>query len=183
MTLHDLGPRIIILGPSNSGKSTLAEAIARAQGLEAVHLDQLHHLPGTDWAQRAREEFIRLHAEAIAGARWAMDGNYSSLLPTRLARATGVIRLELPTAVSLYRYARRSWFERERVGSLEGGRDSVKWVMIHHIAVTTRLNRERDRLVFEGIDLPKVRLATPTALNEFYRGNGLTQGSETERGQ
>ena len=104
-----------------------------------------------------------------------MDGNYSRLLPARLARATGVIRLELPTVVSLYRYARRSWFERGRVGALEGGRDSVKWVMIHHIAVTTRLNRERDLLAFEGVDLPKIQLATPTALNEFYRADGLTR--------
>jgi adenylate kinase family enzyme len=173
MTLDDLGPRIIILGPSNSGKSTLADAIARARGLEAVHLDQLHHLPGTDWVQRPRDAFIRLHAEAIE--RWVMDGSYSSLLPTRLERASGVIRLELPTAASLFRYARRSWFERERVGSLEGGRDSVKWVMIHHIAVTTRLNRERDRLAFEDFDLPKIRLATPAVLNEFYRANGLTR--------
>lgn len=114
MTLDDLGSRIILLGPSNSGKSTLAEAIARARGLAAIHLDQLHHLPGTDWEQRPPEEFVRLHEAAIAGDRWVMDGNYSSLLPLRLARATGVIRLELPTAVSLFRYARRCWFERER---------------------------------------------------------------------
>ena len=46
--LDDLGPRICIMGPSNSGKSTLADAIARACDLPVVHLDQLHHLPGTD---------------------------------------------------------------------------------------------------------------------------------------
>jgi adenylate kinase family enzyme len=175
VTLNDLGPRIIILGPSNSGKSTLAEAIARARGLEAVHLDQLHHQPGTDWVQRPYEDFVRLHAEAIAGERWAMDGNYSRLLPARLQRATGVIRLELPTAVSLYRYARRSWFERRRVGGLDGGRDSVKWVMIHHIAVTTRANRKRNSRAFDDIRLPKVRLESPAALNEFYRANGLSR--------
>ncbi|WP_342627526.1 hypothetical protein AAC691_15335 [Nguyenibacter vanlangensis] len=33
MTLHEFGPRIRIMGPSNSGKSMLAEAIARTQGL------------------------------------------------------------------------------------------------------------------------------------------------------
>ena len=31
--LESLGPRIAILGPSNSGKSTLAQAIARQRGL------------------------------------------------------------------------------------------------------------------------------------------------------
>ncbi|MET3722789.1 hypothetical protein [Sphingomonas trueperi] len=49
MTLDDLGPRLCILGPSNSGKSTLAFAIAAARGLPPIHLDQLHHLPHTDW--------------------------------------------------------------------------------------------------------------------------------------
>lgn len=49
MTLDDLGPRICIIGPSNSGKSTLATAIARARGLNAIHLDQLYHRPDTDW--------------------------------------------------------------------------------------------------------------------------------------
>ncbi|KAK0340144.1 hypothetical protein LTR94_031719, partial [Friedmanniomyces endolithicus] len=36
MTLDDLGPRIIIMGPSNSGKSTLAQSIARARGHQEV---------------------------------------------------------------------------------------------------------------------------------------------------
>ena len=43
--LQDLGQRICILGPSSSGKSTLAAAIGDACGLEVVHLDLLHHLP------------------------------------------------------------------------------------------------------------------------------------------
>jgi serine kinase of HPr protein (carbohydrate metabolism regulator) len=36
MTIDDLGPRICIMGPSNSGKSTLAEAIVRARDLPLV---------------------------------------------------------------------------------------------------------------------------------------------------
>ncbi|UIE43486.1 hypothetical protein KOJCDNHJ_01371 [Xanthomonas citri pv. punicae] len=52
MKLDDLGPRICILGPSNSGKSTLAQAIAQARGCVPVHLDQLHHLPNTAWIPR-----------------------------------------------------------------------------------------------------------------------------------
>jgi len=48
MTLVELGTRISTMGPSNSGKSTLAEAIGRARNLEVVHLDRLRHLPHTD---------------------------------------------------------------------------------------------------------------------------------------
>ncbi|WP_313442401.1 hypothetical protein [Brevundimonas sp.] len=46
LTLAELGPRICIMGPSNSGKSTLAVAIGDAKGLEVVHLDRLRHLEG-----------------------------------------------------------------------------------------------------------------------------------------
>jgi adenylate kinase family enzyme len=157
MTIDDLGPRICIMGPSNSGKSTLAEAIGRSRGLPPVHLDQLHHSPNTDWQPRPEAEFTALHNEAILAPRWVMDGNYSRCLPQRLERATGFILLDIPTMTSLLRYLRRSWFERDRRGALEGSRDSVKWEMIRHIAITTRANRRRYEEMFDRLTLPKVR--------------------------
>lgn len=62
LSLNDLGSRICIMGPSNSGKSTLAKAIASRTGLPLIHLDQLHHLPDTKWVPREPEDFYRLHA-------------------------------------------------------------------------------------------------------------------------
>jgi len=175
MTLDELGPRICIMGPSNSGKSTLTHVIAGARGLEAVHLDQLYHLPHTDWVPQPAEKFAALHDLAIAGARWVIEGNYSRLLPQRLERATGFILLDVPTHVSLYRYLHRCWFARDRKGALEGGLDSVKWSVIHHIAVATRTNRSRYRHLFADIALPKVQLDSTKALAEFYRLNGLSR--------
>jgi hypothetical protein len=56
-----LGERIVILGPSNAGKSTLAVALSEKLGIPAVHLDQLHHLPDTNWQPRPEAEFAALH--------------------------------------------------------------------------------------------------------------------------
>ncbi len=173
MTLDDLGPRICIMGPSNSGKSTLATAIGRARGLTPIHLDLLYHIPNTDWQPRTDEEFIALHDEALSGASWVIDGNYSRCLPQRLARATGLILLDASTAISLLRYLRRSWFERDRAGALEGGMDSVKWAMIWHIAVATRRNRRRYEEMFVHISLPKIRLGTAREITRFCRSEGL----------
>jgi len=173
MTLDELGTRICIMGPSNSGKSTLAEAIGRARSLEAVHLDQLHHLPHTDWVPRPPDEAAALHDKAITGDRWVIEGNYSRLLPQRLERATGFILLDVPTTTSLYRYVRRCWFERDRRGALEGGRDSVKWDMIRHIVVDTRANRTGYRDIIDSIGLPKRHIRSAKALADFYRANGL----------
>jgi len=173
MRLDALGPRICIMGPSNSGKSTLANAIGAARGLAPVHLDQLYHLPNTDWEPRPGDEFIALHDQAIAGASWIMEGNYTRCLPQRLERATGFILLDTSTATSLVRYMRRCWFERNRIGGLDGGKDSVKWDMIHYIAVTTRDNRKRYDEMFDGIKLPKVRLGSIGEIGDFYRSEGL----------
>jgi adenylate kinase family enzyme len=175
MTLDELGTRICIMGPSNSGKSTLAVAISRARTLVPIHLDQLHHLPHTDWVPRPADEFAALHDAAIMGPHWVIDGNYSRLLPQRLRRATGFVLLDVPTVVSLYRYIRRCWFERDRRGALEGGRDSVKWDVIRHITVATRANRNRYEQMFSNIRLPKVRLDSTRALAEFYCVNGLSR--------
>lgn len=172
-TLDDLGPRICVMGPSNSGKSTLAEAIARQRGLPAVHLDQLFHQPHTDWKPRPEAEFLQLHDQALQQAQWVMDGNYTRGIAQRLARATGFILLDVLTATSLYRYLRRTWFERERRGALEGGADSVKWQMVRHITVVTPPNRRKYSAMFDGLQLPKVKLATPEALARFYRTEGL----------
>ena len=155
MNLDTLGPRICILGPSNSGKSTLADAIAAKQGLEPIHLDRLYHLPHTDWQPRPAGEFLTLHDAAIAGERWVMDGNYSSCLPQRLARATGLILLDLSTPLSLWLRA-PDLVRRDRRGALDGGRDSVKWSMIRHIVVATPPNRKRYAQLYARCELPKV---------------------------
>ena len=172
-SLDELGGRICILGPSNAGKSTLAQAIGRQRQLPVVHLDQLYHLPNSDWVARPTRDFWRLHDEAIAQERWVMDGNYSNCTPQRLARATGLILLELPTLTSLLRYLRRCWFERERAGALAGGRDSVKWDMLRHIAVVTPKNRPKRLAFYDNATMPKLLLATPRELQQFYEREGL----------
>ncbi|AWJ89990.1 AAA family ATPase [Azospirillum baldaniorum] len=175
MQLSDLGHRICILGPSNSGKSTLAEAIARQRGFPVVHLDRLYHAPNTDWQPRPTEEFVALHDAAIAGERWVMEGNYSRCIPQRFQRATGLIYLDVPMPLSLLRYFRRTLFERERRGALEGRRDSIKWEMIRHIAVTTPRNRARNLRTFDQADLPKIRIDSARDLNAWYRRWDLTR--------
>lgn len=173
--LADLGPRICIFGPSNSGKSTLAAAIGATLDLPVIHLDLLHHKPNTDWEVRPKEEFAALHDEAILGERWVMDGNYSRLIPQRVERATGAIRLEASTATCLLRYFRRTLFEKDRIGALDGRKDSVKWLMIHHIAVYIPKNRARNVAMFEQFELPKIRLSSGCQIDRFYRNENLSR--------
>lgn len=174
LTLDDLGARVCILGPSNSGKSTLAAMIGAAGRRDVVHLDQLHHLPGTDWHQRPAAEFLALHDAAIAGERWVIEGNYSRSLPQRLARATGVILLHVPRAVSLWRYARRTLFEGERrIGGLPGARETLKFEMAHHIAFDAPGRLSRNAALVEVAGVPCIRLRSRKAVARFRAANGL----------
>lgn len=173
MDLDDLGERIVILGPSNSGKSTLAVAIGYARSLPVVHLDQYRHQPGTQWVERPDAEFERLHDAAVESERWVIEGNYSRWLPGRLARATGLVLLDASMAASVVRYLRRTWSVTERAGSLEGTRDTVSIEMIKFILGPTRTNRHRYRLIFEEFRGPKVFLPNRGSLRTFYRLNAL----------
>jgi adenylate kinase family enzyme len=134
--LAALGRRIVILGPTNAGKSTLADAIGRKLAIPAIHLDLFRHLPHTDWLERPDAEFGALHDAAIGKPDWVMDGNYSRLLPQRFAAATGVIVLDDHHLWRLGRYLHRTLFQRQRIGSLPGHQDSIKWKMIAWIWTT-----------------------------------------------
>jgi adenylate kinase family enzyme len=177
--LADLGRRIVIFGPSNSGKSTLAEALSRKLGIPAVHLDQLHHTPNTDWVPRPREEFHALQRQAIAGDAWVMDGNYSALTDERLARATGAIVLDGNHWTRLMRYFHRTLFQRYRPGALEGRQDSIKWEMIHWVAVASRGNGARYRQMVGSTALPRVFCGSMAEVKGLYRAWGLERARNT----
>ena len=172
--LSQLGRRICIMGPSNAGKSTLTEALSKTLGVPAVFLDQLHHLPHTNWQPRPTAEFHALQLAALEAPAWIMDGNYSALLPERLARATGAIVLDDGRWARLARYFRRTLLQSYRAGNLEGNKDSIKWSMIHWILVGSRHNGPRYRQFVENAGLPHVFCSSMNELTALYRHWGLT---------
>ena len=171
--LESLGQRICVCGPSNGGKSTLAVAIGAKLGIPAIHLDQFRHLPNTDWVQRPDAEFHALHDEAVMGESWVIDGNYSMLSPLRWQRATGIILVGTDRWSALWRYFRRTLFEQQRVGNLEGGKDSVKWEMINWIIFVQPARRDAYAAKLKATGLPLLQLKSFGQLKQLYREWGL----------
>lgn len=165
ITLDSLGPRICIMGPSNSGKSTLADAISRKTDLPVVHLDQLHHIPGSQWVPREQAEFLRLHGEAVNQERWVMEGNYTKCIEARLARATGLILLDISVPLALLRYVRRCYAATPRIGGLRTHREPVSLEMLTYITRTAPKNRGRHRQLYDQLTLPKLLIASPHEMN------------------
>jgi adenylate kinase family enzyme len=169
LPLSALGERIMICGPSNAGKSTLAVALAKRLGAEPFHVDLFRHQPGTDWVQRSDEEFAALHDAAIRRDRWVMDGNYSRLMPQRFARATGIILLGDSRWANFRRYLWRTLFQKQsRPGSLAGDKDSIKWEMIRWILIVQPPKREQDRARLAATGLPMLELKSMTELKRLY---------------
>ena len=98
--------RILILGRTGSGKTTLARELAAALGVPHVELDSLYFGPGFS---RAPLSLLRERTSAaIAGDRWVTDGNKRAVRDLTWARADTVIWLDYPVHVSLWRLAKRA---------------------------------------------------------------------------
>ncbi|WP_349306834.1 AAA family ATPase [Pantoea sp. EA-12] len=171
ISLNELGPRICILGPSNSGKSTLAQAIASKVKRPIIHLDQLYHFPDTQWQAREEAEFRELHLNAISGESWVMDGNYVRTLPDRLTRASGLILLDLPPTQRFVRYLRRTLFDAQRIGGVvpANQREHLTWEMTRYLLLTARSHRLRNQQMFNEWTLPKLLLSSSLEITRACR--------------
>ncbi len=115
MAARELGwRRILVVGSSGAGKTTVALRLARLLDLPVVHLDAEYWRPG--WLPTPPQEWSRRVDVLSAGDMWIMDGNYGGTLGQRLRRAQAVVFLDLPRLTCLRRVVARSIRYRGRPG-------------------------------------------------------------------
>ena len=105
----ELGRRVVVVGSTGSGKTTVARQIARASGVPHVELDALNWDP--DWVdlnQTDREEFRKRVRKAVADDAWVVDGNYSAVRDLVWPNATAVVWLDYPLWLILWRLLERT---------------------------------------------------------------------------
>ena len=125
--------RIMIIGCGGSGKSTLARQLGDKLGLPVVHLDSLFWTPG--WVSVSKDEFDRMHQDAINQEKWIIDGNFDRTIPLRLQRCDTVIYLDFSRFACLMGVAKRvlTTYGKVRPDMGEGcperfNLDFLKWV-------------------------------------------------------
>lgn len=159
--------RIIVVGTSCSGKTTLAARIAEALDIPHVELDTVFWGPG--WSECPTEEFReRIRSEVEAG-RWVIDGNYSKVRDIVLSRATDVIWLNYSFPVvfwrALTRTCRRVALREELFGGNQEtfrisflSRESILWWVIRTYRARRRLYSELfSGSACEGIRVTELR--------------------------
>jgi adenylate kinase family enzyme len=93
--------RVIVIGSSNSGKSTLAEWLAARIGARFIELDALNWEP--NWVIAETEIFRERVRRAIACDSWVIAGNYSTQQGISWPLADTIIWLDLPLRTVLRR--------------------------------------------------------------------------------
>jgi len=127
--------RIVVVGTSGAGKTTLAKAIAAKFDLPRIELDQLHW--GPNWQALTESnptEFIRRVDAATTAEMWVSDGNYGVVRDLIWSRATHLVWLDYSRAVIMYRVFKRSFaraFDQEELwaGNKEDWR---RWMRPSH---------------------------------------------------
>jgi adenylate kinase family enzyme len=163
--------RIVVVGTSGAGKTTMARNIAAELGLPCIELDRLHW--GPNWRALSRtdpDEFVRHVGVAIAPEAWVSDGNYAMVRDLLWRRATHLVWLDYSRALIMCRVVRRSIvraFDRRELWA--GNREDWRrwWRPSHPIRWAWSTWRDR-RLRFEHIlgsaqysHLVVLRLRTP----------------------
>jgi adenylate kinase family enzyme len=162
---------VIVASASASGKTTLANELARRLGAPCHELDALNHGPG--WTEAAPEELRAAVEPLVAGERWVIDGAYRGKLGDLvLAAADTVVWLDLPMHTWLPRLLRRTTIRIIRREELwNGNRETLRGALWGRDALVpfALRNYPRRRRVYpaELASYPVVRLRSTAAVERW----------------
>jgi adenylate kinase family enzyme len=116
------GIRIIVVGTSGAGKTTLARKIGHHLRLPHIELDAINWQPGwRDLDRHDQPEFVRRVTQAIRAECWVADGNYGSVRELLWRRATHLVWLDYERPVIMVRVIARSLHRAALGGELWAG--------------------------------------------------------------
>lgn len=98
--------KINVIGTTGSGKSTFSQLLAKKLGYPYIQMDQLFWRPG--WVESTDDEFLPKVEEAVAGAAWVLDGNYSRTNSVKWQQADTIIWLDLSYGRTLFQLLKRT---------------------------------------------------------------------------
>ena len=134
-------PRMIVIGSSCAGKSTLSQKLSKELQCTYIQLDALNWLP--NWVERDSADLLALLEEAVTqNEHWVLDGNYTRTQPVSWPRAEVVVWLNYPFRIVIWRALKRAFRRSFKGEILYSGnretfrrtflsRDSILWWLVH----------------------------------------------------
>lgn len=98
--------RIVVIGTTSSGKSTLAKQIAEKFNLSFIELDALYW--EENWTPAPILVFFERVENAVEKENWVIAGNYSSVRHIVWERAQVIIWLDYPFSIVFWRLIKRT---------------------------------------------------------------------------
>jgi hypothetical protein len=99
--------RIVVVGTTGSGKTSLARQLAERFEYPYVELDALHW--SANWTSVPIEEFRARVVRALDVEEWVVDGNYSKVRDIVWTRADTIVWLDYSLPLILWRLLRRTF--------------------------------------------------------------------------
>jgi adenylate kinase family enzyme len=136
--------RILIIGTTCSGKSTLSRQLATLLDSPVVELDQLFWKP--NWQESSVEEFGLAIRAATKYSRWIVDGNYPKVIPFYWDRVETVIFVNTSLPKVLWRVVHRTCVRWWTDQSVCNGNHETPWRLLRSdslLLYALRTNRRR----------------------------------------
>jgi adenylate kinase family enzyme len=126
--------RVAIIGCGGSGKTTLANELARRLEIPVVHIDSHYwRLVDGERVESTPAQWAICHRRLIAKDEWVMDGMKLGVLDERLERADTIICLDLPIRACLSGIARRRLRYRGQPRPELGVYDRITWEFLRWV--------------------------------------------------
>jgi adenylate kinase family enzyme len=171
--------RVIVIGVTSSGKSTLADRLARRFDLNYIELDALHWEP--NWQSAPLEIFRSRVGKAVQADKWAVAGNYHVVRDLIWPKAEAVIWLDYALWRVLWQLTRRNlkrWWTQEL---LWGTNYEPLWnhfklwseESLYHWLFKTYWRRKREYPILlsqpEHHHLKLIRFKAPSETEDWFR--------------
>lgn len=98
--------RIVVIGSTCVGKSTMAKLLAEKTGVEFVELDELHW--EANWVEAPDDVFRERVERAVSAEAWVVAGNYSVVRDIVWPKADALIWLDYSFRVVFWRLITRT---------------------------------------------------------------------------
>lgn len=147
--------KIAIVGAPGTGKTTLSNILSKLYGIEATHIDGIHHLE--NWVQRDKEERDKIILDIVKRDKWIIDGTYKATLKPRFEAADLIIWLDYSSFAQIKgvmgRYLKNKGKEKPEIPGCKEKMDKEFFTYV------LKYNKEKRKNIvnnLEGIDKSKL---------------------------